>query len=107
MADKGIVKRDESQMKHIYHVVEEEQKTKSHLLDKFVDFAVKGGVPRDDKGLAVSANEIRYVIKGLIARNLFTVDAYFQVISGIDNEVQKAIELIHDDSAFKTLAGKK
>jgi len=78
-----------------------------NLLDKFVDFAVKGGVPRDDKGLAVSANEIRYVIKGLIARNLFTVDAYFQVISGIDNEVQKAIELIHDDSAFKTLAGKK
>src|ERR1700733_11484008 len=42
MADKGIVKRDESQMKHIYHVVEEEQKTKSLLLDKFVDSMYKG-----------------------------------------------------------------
>ena len=42
MADKGIVKRDESQMKHIYHVVEEEQKTKSHLLDKFVDSVYQG-----------------------------------------------------------------
>ena len=42
MADKGIVKRDESQMKHIYHLVEEEQKTKSHLLDKFVDSVYQG-----------------------------------------------------------------
>jgi BlaI family penicillinase repressor len=42
MADKGIVKRDESQMKHVYHVVEEEQKTKSHLLDRFVDSVYQG-----------------------------------------------------------------
>jgi len=42
MADKGILKRDESQMKHIYSVVEEEQKTKAHLLDKFVDSMYKG-----------------------------------------------------------------
>lgn len=42
MADKGILKRDESQMKHVYSVVEEEQKTKAHLLDKFVDSMYKG-----------------------------------------------------------------
>ncbi|MGZ3758042.1 MAG: BlaI/MecI/CopY family transcriptional regulator [Mucilaginibacter sp.] len=42
MADKGIVKRDESQMKHIYHVVEEKQTTQSHLLDKFVDSVYQG-----------------------------------------------------------------
>ncbi len=42
MADKGIVKRDERQMKHIYHVAEEEQKTKSQLLDKFVDSVYQG-----------------------------------------------------------------
>src|ERR1700743_3366867 len=42
MADKGIVKRDESQMKHIYHVAKDEQKTKDHLLKKFVDSMYKG-----------------------------------------------------------------
>jgi carboxyl-terminal processing protease len=78
-----------------------------NLMNKFVEYAAKGGVPRDEKGLEASSTEIRYVIKGLIARNLFTVDAYFQVISGIDDEVQKAIDLLHDDSAFKSLAGKK
>ena len=42
MADKGIVKRDESQMKHIYHVAEEEEITKEHLLQKFVDSMYRG-----------------------------------------------------------------
>src|ERR1700728_3509006 len=42
MADKGILTRDESQMKHVYHVAEEEQATKSLLLDKFVDSVYQG-----------------------------------------------------------------
>jgi BlaI family penicillinase repressor len=46
MADKRILKRDESQMKHIYSVVEEEQKTKAHLLDKFVDTMYKGSASK-------------------------------------------------------------
>ena len=46
MADKGIVKRDESQMKHIYHVAEDEQKTKDHLLQKFVDSMYKGSASK-------------------------------------------------------------
>jgi BlaI family penicillinase repressor len=44
MADKGILNRDESSMKHIYRVAEEEQKTKAYLLDKFVDSMYKGSV---------------------------------------------------------------
>lgn len=46
MADKGIVTRDESSMKHIYSVAEEEQKTKAYLLDKFVDSMYKGSVSK-------------------------------------------------------------
>ncbi|GAA3986672.1 BlaI/MecI/CopY family transcriptional regulator [Mucilaginibacter dorajii] len=46
MADKRILTRDESQMKHIYSVAEEEQKTKSHLLDKFVDSMYKGSASK-------------------------------------------------------------
>ncbi|WP_429381390.1 BlaI/MecI/CopY family transcriptional regulator [Mucilaginibacter sp. UYCu711] len=42
MAEKGLLKRDDSQMKHIYSVVEAEEKTKAHLLDKFVDTMYKG-----------------------------------------------------------------
>ena len=42
MVDKGILKRDESRMQHVYHVVEDEQQTKEHLLDKFIDTLYKG-----------------------------------------------------------------
>src|SRR5690348_6749689 len=42
MADKGLVIRDESQMKHVYRAAEEEQKTKGHLLDKFVESVYHG-----------------------------------------------------------------
>src|SRR5438105_491540 len=42
MAEKGILKRDESSMKHIYSPAEEEQKTKSFLLERFVQSMYKG-----------------------------------------------------------------
>jgi BlaI family transcriptional regulator, penicillinase repressor len=42
MVDKGILKRDESKMQHIYHIVEAEDKTKERLLDRFVDTLYQG-----------------------------------------------------------------
>ena len=42
MAEKGLLKRDESQMKHVYHVTEEEQKTKAQLLEKFIESVYQG-----------------------------------------------------------------
>ena len=42
MAEKEILKRDESSMKHVYSPVQEEQKTKSYLLGRFVDSMYNG-----------------------------------------------------------------
>lgn len=42
MAEKGIVIRDESSMKHIYSPAEPEDKTKSALLERFVDSMYRG-----------------------------------------------------------------
>lgn len=42
MAEKGLVSRDESQMKHVYHATVEESKTKGFLLDRFVDSLYNG-----------------------------------------------------------------
>ena len=42
MAEKGIVDRDDSQMKHIYSAAMEEDKTKGFLLKKFVDTIYDG-----------------------------------------------------------------
>jgi BlaI family transcriptional regulator, penicillinase repressor len=42
MAEKKMLERDETNMKHIYIAILEEQKTKSLLLDKFVDSMFNG-----------------------------------------------------------------
>jgi len=42
MAEKKMLKRDESNMKHIYHAAIGEQKTKSDLLERFVDSMYNG-----------------------------------------------------------------
>lgn len=42
MVEKGLLKRDESSMKHVYRVAEAEEKTKDVLLDKFIDSMYQG-----------------------------------------------------------------
>jgi BlaI family transcriptional regulator, penicillinase repressor len=46
MVEKGILCRDESNMKHAYSVAEEEQETKAHLLEKFVNTLYKGSASK-------------------------------------------------------------
>jgi predicted transcriptional regulator len=42
MAEKGLLIRDESNMKHIYSAAEEESKTKDFLLERFVNTMYNG-----------------------------------------------------------------
>lgn len=44
MAEKGLLLRDDGQVKHIYSPATEEGKTKSALLDRFVDSLFDGSV---------------------------------------------------------------
>src|SRR5438445_3775170 len=42
MVDKGLLRRDESRMQHIYYPVGDEMETKGHLLDKLLDSVYDG-----------------------------------------------------------------
>lgn len=42
MAEKSMLTRDETNMKHIYAAAMEENQTKAHLLEKFVDTMYRG-----------------------------------------------------------------
>lgn len=44
MAEKGMLSRDESSMKHVYKPVLEEEKTKGSLLGRFLDTMYNGSV---------------------------------------------------------------
>lgn len=74
------------------------------LLDDFVAFAETKEVPRKDKDLEVSGMQIKSVLKGLIARNLYNQNAYFEMTSANDDDLVKAIEVIKNDSMFRKLS---
>ena len=46
MLEKGLLTRDDSQMKHVYAAAEEENKTKSVLLDRFVETLYNGSASK-------------------------------------------------------------
>lgn len=75
----------------------------SALLDQFVEFAASREVPRDEKGLDVSGKQIAVVLKGLIARNLFNVSAYFEVIGSTDDDLKHAVEVLQNEDMFRKI----
>ena len=74
------------------------------LMREFIDYAIVKGVAEDSTGIERSGKEIKYIVKGLLGRNLFDVSAYFELISPVDNELQKAIEVLKDDNNFRKLS---
>ncbi len=74
------------------------------FLKSFIDYAEKEGVKYDQKGLEDSEDQIFYVLKALIARNLFDYSAYFEVISSIDDDFIKAVMILQDETMFKKLS---
>jgi len=74
------------------------------LLDEFIAFAETKEVPRNDKDIEASGLQIKTVLKALIARNLYNLNAYFEVVSVTDDELNKAIEVIKNDTLFRKLS---
>jgi carboxyl-terminal processing protease len=73
------------------------------FLEEFVRYAANEGVTPRAGELGLSSRLIRYQLKALIGRNLFEFKTYFQVLSEIDDGVQKALEVLQEDKAFADL----
>ncbi|MCC6458930.1 MAG: BlaI/MecI/CopY family transcriptional regulator [Saprospiraceae bacterium] len=75
MAEKGMLLRDESSMKHVYRAAIEEQKTKGALLDRFVDSLYKG-----------SASSMMLQLLGNKKTSKAELDAIRKLLDQLDNE---------------------
>ena len=75
MAEKGILKRDENQVRHIYSAAIEEQKCKSFLLDRFVDSLYNG-----------SASNLMMQLLGNKKTSKTELDAIRDLLNKLDNE---------------------
>lgn len=75
MAEKELVTRDESQMKHVYKAAVEEGKTKGFLLDRFVDTMYEG-----------SASSLMMQLLGNKKTSKEELDAIKELIKKIDQQ---------------------
>ena len=75
MVEKGFLKKDESQMKHIYWAAQEESKTKSLLLDRVVDTIFNG-----------SASNLRMQLLGNKKMSDQEMDTFRELIKKIDEK---------------------
>jgi carboxyl-terminal processing protease len=71
--------------------------------NQFIAMGEKENVKFDEAGWAASGAFIKIQLKALIARNLWDLSAYYQIISTMDDEFQKAVEILQDEKIFHKL----
>lgn len=69
---------------------------KQGLLQKFLQFAEKEGLKRNEQEIAKSSLIIHTQLKAYIARNILDNEGFYPIIRAIDNTLLKSIELISD-----------
>jgi BlaI family transcriptional regulator, penicillinase repressor len=75
MAEKGLLLRDESQMKHVYSPAVAEEKTKGFLLERFVDAMYNG-----------SASSLMMQLLGNKKTSRKELDAIRELLNKLDNK---------------------
>lgn len=71
------------------------------FLDEFFTFAETKKVKRDDEGYEKSKKLIDIQIKALLARNLYSISAYFEIINQLNDSYLEALNVIQSDQFEK------
>lgn len=67
--------------------------SEKNILQQFVQYANRSGVPEDRNGLRISGKIIETQLKAYIARNILGEEGFYPFIKEIDNALLKAIEV--------------
>jgi carboxyl-terminal processing protease len=69
------------------------------FMNKFIAYAEKKNVKKDEKGFKTSEKLLRTQIKALIARDLWNTNAYYVIINELNAFLNKGLQCI-DDGTF-------
>jgi carboxyl-terminal processing protease len=73
------------------------------MISEFKNLAEKDSIKFDEEGWKSSEVLIDTQIKALIARNLWDISSFYEVMSPIDEEFLKAVNLLEDKDIFRKL----
>ncbi len=72
-------------------------------MDSFLEMAKTMGVEWDEDNFKRSETLLRYQIKALIARNLWDLSAYYEVMTDTDETLQRALNILAKEDIFSYL----
>ena len=73
------------------------------MINELVALAETQKIKRDEAGLAISRNEIKKQLKGLISQSIFTSGQYFEIVNQDNNAFLKAVEILNSWDNYKYL----
>ncbi len=77
------------------------------MIEKIISAGEKEGVKREEKSIEFARPLMKRQIKALMARDLFSVSHYFQIMNEKDEAIDKAMEVLSKKGAYeKILSGK-
>lgn len=71
------------------------------LMDELVASATKAGIEKKEADLKISAPTIKLQVKALVANQIFKINEYYQIINDFNGALNKALELLKDDTFDK------
>jgi carboxyl-terminal processing protease len=72
---------------------------------EFIKKAEGSGLKYDDAQFSISKEEILKVMKALVASNLWKINEYFRILNEDDIVIEKALQIITDNSAYNKILG--
>lgn len=73
------------------------------IMEEFVGFAESRDIERNEAQIDKSSKLLKYQLTGLIARNLFDIEAYYYIFNEYRHDFNKALKVIKDDETFKQM----
>lgn len=96
----GYLDKNRATMMQLYPTIKEFKNNyavNKSLMLQFNEYGAANGVPIDKNGLKVSGAHMSMQLKALLARNLYSAAAYFEIYNELDPMIIKALELMEKD----------
>jgi len=95
-------KKYQRKYSNVQELKSEMLKNSNELVEEITVYATTLGIERDTLNPRTQEFMVHIVV-GLIARGVFDENAYFQVVSSIDDEFIKALNVLRDDTKYKSI----
>jgi carboxyl-terminal processing protease len=88
---------------HDFRAYKDEFEVDDNILARFGKHGEAEGVPMNEKEFGISRELIQNQIKALIARDLFTMSEYFEIMNARDDAFLKALEIIGERRYYQSM----